>query len=147
MSNLSKNVAVDQILGYYAAGTTKRTSSIIDMKGYEGVMFVAGLGTIIENGTLDVYVEQHSLNQTSGMARLATTTVHTVTAANAALTQSAIVVDVCRPTERYLQINITPATQNAVILGVTAIRYRGKLAPDANGTQIKQTLLVEPAEA
>ena len=146
-NNLSKSVAVDQVLGYFAAGTTKRTSSIIDMAGYEGVMFIAGLGTTIENGTLDVYVEQHTLNQTSGMARLATTTVHTVTAANAALTQSAVVVDVYRPRERYLQINITPADQNAVILGVTAIRYNGKLEPSTLGTQIKQTLLVEPTEA
>ena len=40
--NLLKNVAVKQVLGYYAAGTTKRTSDIIDTAGYDGVMFVAG---------------------------------------------------------------------------------------------------------
>ncbi|GAG79069.1 unnamed protein product, partial [marine sediment metagenome] len=27
------------------------------MSGYEGVCFVAGLGTIVEGGTLDVYAE------------------------------------------------------------------------------------------
>lgn len=145
--NLSKNVKVDQILGYFAAGTTKRTSDIIDMAGYDGVMFIAELGTIIEAGTLDVFVEQNTANTTSGMARLATTTAHTVTAANAALTQSCILVDVYQPLERYLQCNITPAAQNAVILGITAIRYNGKNRPDGSATALKQTLLQSPAEA
>lgn len=145
--NLSKNVAIDQVLGYYAAGTTKRTSDIIDMQGYEGVIFVAGLGTIIENGTIDVFVDQNTANSTSGMARLATTTAHTVTAANAALAKSAIVVEVHKPQERYLQCNITPATQNAVILGIVAIRYTSRLAPQTNSGLLKQTLLVSPAEA
>lgn len=145
--NLSKNVQIDQVLGYYAAGTTKRTSAIIDMAGYDGVIFVAGLGTIIENGTIDVFVEQHTLNQTSGMARLAGQTAHTVTAANAALTQSAIVVDIANPQEQYLQCNITPAVQNAVILGIVAIRYSGRVKPTSNSALLKSTLLNGPAEA
>lgn len=145
--NLLKNVQIDQVLGYYAAGTTKRTSDIIDMSGYDGVLFVAGLGTIIENGTVDVFVEQNTANATSGMARLATTTAHTVTAGNAALAKSAIVVDVYKPRERYLQCNITPASQNAVILGIVAIRYCGRTAPTVNSTLLKSTMLIEPAEA
>jgi hypothetical protein len=144
---LLSTVKVDQVLGYFAAGTTKRTSTIVDMAGYDGVLFVAGLGTTIEAGTLDVFVEQNTSNTTVGMARLATTTAHTVTAANAALTQSAIAVEVYRPRERYLQCNITPATQNAVILGIVAIRYRGRVAPDANADLLKFTILGSPAEA
>jgi len=145
MNASSQNLKIDQVLGYYAAGVTKRTSDIIDMSGYDGVIFVAELGTTIENGTLDVFVEQHTLNQTSGMARIATTTVHTVTAANAALAKSCVIVDVYRPQERYLQCNITPAVSNAVILGITAIRYGGKVAPMA-GDGIKTTRLISPAE-
>ena len=144
--NLSAQVKIDQVLGYYAAGTTKRTSDIVDCAGYEGCMFIAELGTIIENGTLDVFVDQNTANATSGMARLATTTVHTVTAADALLAKSCIVVDVYRPRERYLQCNITPAAQNAVILGITAIRYNGRVKPDTTGP-IKATVLVGPAEA
>lgn len=145
--NLLKNMEINQVLGYYAAGVTKRTSDILDMAGYEGVMFIAGLGTIIEDGTLDVYVEQNTANNTSGMARLATTTAHTVTAANATLAKSAIVVDVYRPQERYVQCNITPATQNAVILGIVAVRYKEREYPAANSSLLKSTLLVSPSEA
>jgi len=144
--NLSSCCKIDQVLGYYAAGTTKRTSAIVDMQNYEGCLFIAELGTIIENGTLDVFVEQHTLNQTSGMARVATTTVHTVTAADAALTSSCILVDVYKPGERYLQCNITPAVSSAVVLGITAIRYNGRNLPNTTGP-IKSTILVSPAEA
>ena len=139
---------VDWILGYFAAGTTKRTSSIIDMANYDGAMFTVGLGTILENGTLDAFVEQHTLNQTSGMARLATTAAYTVLAADALKTQCCIVIDVYRPQERYLQCNITPAVANAVVLGIHVVRYNGRTAPVTQGTTVlASTSLSNPAEA
>jgi hypothetical protein len=140
-------IQVDQVLGYFAAGTTKRTSTIVDMQGYEGVIFVVGLGTIIEAGTLDAYVEQNTINSASGMARLAGQVLHTVTAANALLTQSSISIDVYRPQERYLQCNITPAVQNAVVLGISAIRYGGRKQPTGNAALLKLIQLASPAEA
>lgn len=145
--NLSNHVKIDQILGYYAAGQTKRTSDIIDMANYDGVVFVFELGTVLENGTVDCFVEQNTANSATGMARLATTTAYTVTAADALVAKSAIVVDVFQPRERYLQANITPAAANAVILGITAIRYSGRVKPDANAGLLKSTQLVCPAEA
>ena len=146
--NLSKNVKIDQILGYFAAGVTKRTSAILDMKGYEGVLFVAGLGTIIENGTVDVYPEQNTSDTTVGMAEQAGTSAYTVTAAAAALTYSCILVDIYKPLEQFIQCNITPAVQNAVILGIVAIRYKGKMGPEAMTTPypLKATMLVSPSE-
>ncbi|MFA5706428.1 MAG: hypothetical protein WDA41_08755 [Candidatus Neomarinimicrobiota bacterium] len=145
--NLLKNVSIEQIMGYHAAGQVAKTSGIIDMQGYEGVLFIAGFGTIIENGTINVQVLQDTDSAGGTMAAVAGTAAHTVTAANAALTQSAIAVDVYRPLERYLEVTVTPATQDAVILGVTAIKYRGKMGPDANGDLLKSTQLISPSEA
>jgi diaminopimelate epimerase len=145
--NLLKNVKIDQILGYFAAGQAAKTSDIIDMQGYDGVLFVAGFGTIVEAGTLNVQVYQDTDSAGGTMAAVAGTAAHTVTAANAALTQSAIAVDVYKPLERYLEVIVTPATQDAVILGVTAIRYKGKMGPDANADLLKSTQLISPAEA
>lgn len=143
---LTDNMKITPVLGYFAAGTTKRTSTIIDMDGFDGVVFAAVLGTTIEAGTVDVFVEQHTLNQTSGMARLATTTVYTVPATPAALTS--IAVDVYKPRERYLQANITPAAQNAVICGMVAIQYKGHVCPvTQDATLVKVTKLISPAEA
>lgn len=148
MFNLLKNVAIDQLLGYFAAGQVAKNSDIIDMQGYDGVLFIAGFGTIVENGTILVAVEQNIANSAGGMAALAGTTAHTVTAANAALTQSAIAVDVYRPRERYLRCVVTPAAQDAVLLGVVAIRYKTRKAPVSQAAGIlKSTQLVSPAEA
>ena len=138
--NLSKNVKVTQALGYFAAGTTKRTSAIIDMANYEGVMFVVGLGTIIENGTLDAYCEENTSNTTVGMARIPASTVAlTVTAGMAAKTSSCILVDVYQPKEQFVQCNITPATSNAVILGIVAIQYKGKNKPSVQDASVLAT--------
>lgn len=141
-----ENLKVTPVLGYFAAGQTKRTSTIIDMDGWDGVIFAAILGTTIEAGTVDVFVEQNVDNSTTGMARLATTTAYTVPTTPAALT--AIEVDVYKPRERYLQANITPATQNAVICGMVAIQYKGHNCPATQAaTVVKTTRLVSPAEA
>lgn len=145
--NLLKNVKIDQILGYFAAGQVAKTTDIIDMQGYDGVLFIAGFGTIVEGGTLNVQVYQDTDSAGGTMAAVAGTAAHTVTAANAALTKSAIAVDVYKPLERYLEVIVTPAVQNAVILGVTAIRYKGKMGPDANADLLKSTQLISPAEA
>ena len=143
---LTNNCKITPVLGYFAAGTTKRTSTIIDMDGFDGVVFVAVLGTTIEAGTVDVFVEQNTANATSGMARLATTTAYTVPATPAALTS--IAVDVLKPRERYLQANITPASQNAVICGMVAIQYKAHNCPITDpSTMVKLTRLISPAEA
>lgn len=148
--NLSKNVKVTQVLGYYAAGTTARKADIVDMANYDGCMFIYELGTLIEAGTVDCYVGGDSVNNTSGMTRLKTTTAHTVTAANAALAKSCIVVDVFQPDQalhRYLEAVITPAAQNAVILGITAVQYNGRVHPDTQpASTLKSTFLQSPEE-
>ena len=145
--NLLKNVKIDQILGYFGAAQIAKTTDIIDMSGYDGALFIAEFGTILENGTINVQVLQDTASDGGTMAAVAGTAAHTVTAANATLTHSALAVDIFRPLERYLEVTVTPATQNAVICGVTVIRYKGKMGPDANGDLLKGTQLVSPSEA
>jgi len=144
--NLSKNVKVSQIRGYYAAGTSARTSSIIDMAGYEGVMFIANFGTIINTGTIAFKAQQNTINSASGMADISgATKTATVTSTTAAYTQSCMILDVFQPVEEFLQVVITPAIQNAVILGVVAIQYSAKDKPPTNDASVLAALMVQPA--
>lgn len=55
---LSQHVQIDQILGYSAAGTTAQTTDILDMSGFDGVIFIAEFGTVITAGTINVQVLQ-----------------------------------------------------------------------------------------
>lgn len=148
--NLSTNVKVTQVLGYFAAGTTARKAAIIDMANYDGCMFIYEFGTLIEAGTLDCFVNGDAVNNTAAMSRLLTTTAYTVTAADAAKTQSCLIVDVYQPDpvlHRYLEAVSDPSDQNAVILGITAIQYQGRVKPStADASLLKSTLLASPAE-
>lgn len=148
MVGILDKLNVKQVLGYFAAGTTKRTSTIVDMANYDGVLFIASFSTLLNTGTLDVYVEQNVINSVTGMARLASTTVFTVTTVEAALTESCILVNVYRPQEQFLQCNVTPAVANAVITGVVAIKYgaRTQPVPQVTGSVLKATTLTSPAE-
>jgi hypothetical protein len=148
MQNLGKNIQIDQVLGYFAAGTTAKSSAILDMSGYDGVIFVAGVGTIIEDGTIHLQVEQDEVNAAGGMAALAGTAAYTVLAADALKTQSCLWVDVYRPGKQFVRATLTPAVQNAVILGVIAIRYSGIKRPEVpTSTVLKATTLASPDEA
>ena len=148
--NLVTRTKVTQVLGYYGAGTTNEKADIIDMANFDGVMFIFELGQLTTAGTVDCFVKGDAANATGAMTRLLGQTIHTVSAAEAAYTKSCILVDIFQPDpvlHRYLEANITPAAQSAVILGITAIQYSGRLHPDAQSASvIESTFIQSPVE-
>lgn len=148
--NLLQNVKFTQVLGYTAAGQTAKKATLVDMANYEGCTFVYSFGALVEAGTVACDVNGNSTNATGG-AKLAGTAAFTTTAAAAALPISCQVVDVYQPKPvdyRYLEAMVTPATQNAVILGIVAIQYNGRLKPEVQAANVlKATQLISPAAA
>jgi hypothetical protein len=145
--NLAKNTKVTQVLGYYSAATTTRNSAILDMSGYEGVMFIALFDTLIAAGTLKLSADQDTDSAGGTMAEVAGSTTHTITTAEAAATgKTGLVLDLYKPQERYVRASIDIAGQNAVIGGIVAIQYNGKVAPPTHGV-MNCDVLVSPAEA
>lgn len=146
---LVTRLKVDQVLGYFAAGTAAKKSDIVDMAGYEGCMFIFEFGTLIEAGVLTAVINGNTLDATGGTA-LDAGVAHTNTAVDAALTHSALVVDIYQPEPslyRYLEAQITPSVQNAVLLGITAIRYNGKVKPEITTGLLEAIAAVSPAAA
>lgn len=147
--NLSKNVKVSQLLGYFAAAQTARKSAILDMAGYEGCMFIFSFGTILNTGTIAADINGNTTNATGG-TKLAGGATHTVTTTTAALTSSAIVVDVYQPdpaTSRYLEAMLTLGVANTEILGVVAIQYNGKVKPEVTTQLLAASFATSPAAA
>ena len=145
--NLSKNVKVTPVLGYYAAAqTTRKATTIIDMAGYEGCLFIYNFGTLLETGVISALVYGDAANGTGSMVQLLGQTTYTVTATAATYNPSCILVDVYQPDpvlHRYLeaQIQISNAA-NVLILGIVAVQYTGKIHPDTNpATVLKSTFL------
>ena len=133
--NLLNDVKITPVLGYYAAGQTERkATTIIDMAGYEGCMFLFLFGTLLETAVLNCWLYGNTTSATGGTKLTTATVAHTVTAANALLAKSAIAIDVYQPDPglyRYLEASIDPDTANAEILGIVALQYNGKLKPEA----------------
>ena len=126
--NLSKNVKVTRVMNGVAAGTTDQNSSIIDMSGWDGVLFLAAFGVITATAVTSIKVQQDTDPAGGTMADLAGTA---VTVADDDDNQVAGV-DVYRPRERYVRLVIDRGTANAVIDGVVAIQYRGSKAPSVH---------------
>lgn len=129
MSNhlsLSDEVLISQVIDPQTDGGGI-SGTAVDMQGWSGVLFVVNLGAFTADAVFDAYVQESVNANMSGPSNVA----------NAALTQVAntkpnnvAVIDVYRPTKRYLQLVSAPAT-NTVVYAATAIRYRraGVLPP------------------
>lgn len=93
----------------------------VDMQGWDRVVFHCAVGVIGNGGTLDLRVVGSANSNFSGAVNITNAAV--VQLPN---TQPNVVVsiDVYRPTNRYVRVVATPATNNANI-SVIAVRYRG----------------------
>jgi hypothetical protein len=147
--NLLNEVKVTPVLGYYAAGQTERkATTIIDMAGYEGCLFLYLFGTLTEASVDNCWIYGNSVSATGGTKLTTATVAHTVTAANALVNPSAIAIDVYQPDPalyRYLEASIDPDTQDSLILGIVAIQYKGKYKPDPNAVLMDSKIVAFPA--
>lgn len=131
-----------------AASNTDDNSTIIDMQGYDGVLFIAPITDSVATGVATLKAEQNTANSDSGMAALSGATATATSAENDDLNDKALVLDVYRPSERYVQAVLTSGTANIAFGNVIAIKYRGSKCPITQGaTILAETAVVSPAEA
>lgn len=148
--NLSANVKVTQVMGYYAAAQTARKSDIVDMANFDGCMFIFEFGTLLNTATIKAFIKGDAANATGAMAELTGQSTVTVNATTAGYAKSCIVVDIYQPDpvlHRYLEANLTLGVANTEICGVTAIQYQGRVKPTTNDVSVLlSTLLQSPGE-
>lgn len=147
MQSLLRNVKITRILVDTVAGQAATASDILDMNGFEGVMFIAKLGDVTNGSVLTLACQQNTANSTVGMAALSGTATYTAGSATDA-DNNLLVLDVVRPNKRYVRAVLTSATQDAVKNGIIAIQYGAKDAPtDQSATVIDSELIYNAAEA
>ncbi len=126
-----------------AANNTDDDSAIIDMAGYEGVLFVTSIEDSVDTGVATMTIEQNSVNSGTGMAALSGAVDTLTSAANDDLNGQFLMVDVYQPKERYLRANRVSATANIAFGPVIAIPYGAKKLPTGH----TGTVVASPAEA
>lgn len=146
--NLLKNCKIMEVgAPVAAAANTDSNSDIIDMSGWEGVVFVAPITDSVQTGVATLKVEQNTANSDTNMAALSGATAAATSAANDDLNDKLLILDVYKPRERYVQAVRTSATANIAFGNVIAILYSGKKAPiTADTSVLASALVVSPAE-
>lgn len=149
MKNLLKNMEIAEVRAPVAAANdTDVNTDRVDMKDWDGVLFVIPIEDSADTGVATVTAEQNTADSDTGMAALSGAAATYTSAANDDLNNKLLVVDVYRPRERYIQCAITSATANIAFGTGIAIKYRGRKAPVTQGaTVLHSVCVISPAEA
>lgn len=146
MSNINLTTAVKTVVAKaaVAAGSTDITdASVIDTQGYEGVRFIFLFGTLTAGTVTSVAVAGKDTNSpTAGTDDLAGTGI----AVPDTESGKAFIVDIGKPTKRYLRPHVKRATQNAVLSGIIAEMYDPRERPvTKDATVSAQEIHASPA--
>lgn len=134
LKSILRECAVREMIPYTAAGSSTILSGrVLDMQGYEGVCFIAAIGTVTAGGVIQIRPRHGAVNSTTGMVTM-TSYVSGTTLSTTNMTRKCIVNDLYRPTKRYVSVNMHRATANAVIEGVVALQYGSKKKPVSQST-------------
>jgi hypothetical protein len=125
--NLLKNMKASRQINATVAGTTSLAGSTLDMAGFEGVLFIAAIGTITATGVPALLAQGGNQSDGSDMANITNATSGAMTAGTD--DNKIAMLDVYRPQKRYVRAVVTRGTANAVVDGVIAIQYGSRLDP------------------
>jgi hypothetical protein len=144
--NLLKGCKVSVIKAPTAAAVGTIVSSILDMQGWEGVMFLVPLTSSLATGTATLKAFVNTANSTSGMAELTGNAVATCVADDD-IKDKALLLDVFKPTKRYIEAKLITAVANIAVSHILAIQYGPRTRPTVQPTSVAASaLLLSPAE-
>lgn len=122
--NIGNSLGFLQVAALVAAGSAiDSNSSIVDMAGFEGVIFVQSITDSVITGVATITVETNDVNSDVGMVAAAGAVASAICAANDDLNDRLLVVDVFQPRQRYVQCVRTSAVANIAYGQMFAIRY------------------------
>ena len=141
---LGNNIKITRVLNAVAAGTTDQQSAVLDMQGWDGVLFLAAFGTLTATQVTSLNAQQGTQVGGGDMADLAGSKVGPLADGDS---NKCLQLDVRRPLERYVRAVVDRGTANAVIDGVIAIQYSGRAAPALLAASVAfAKAIVSPAE-
>lgn len=146
---LAKNSEVRYVgAAVAAANNTDSNSTIVDMAGWDGVIFVTTVTASTATSVVTLKAEQNTANSDTGMAALSGASASATCAVTDDLNGKTLIVSVHQPRERYVQAVRTSATANSAFGQVIAILYGPRTAPTAAAsTTAASADTVSPAEA
>lgn len=127
--SLLKNVKVAYVAGAAVAAQTEVLSTVLDMTGYDGVMFIALLGDVTATSVLTLTAKGNTASSTSSPTPVTQKATSAFTAGASDADSAALIVDVYDPALRYMFASLTRTVANAVVNGIVAIQYKAEYRP------------------
>jgi len=144
MSNLIKKVKVSTAITPAAgvAGTSAINGSTLDMAGHESVLMMIRMGVITGSAVTSIKAQQGDESDLSDAADLLGTS-QTIADDD---DNETFLIDLVKPSKRYVRIVVSRATQNAVVSDGLYMQYDGKKRPESQGAGVNSEIHVSPAE-
>ena len=136
--NFLTNSKLTRVEPAAAAGQTLLTSSVIDMKSFDGVTFIAFLGDVLDTAVLTLQAQQGDQSDGSDATNLAGV-LATFTADATSADNNMLALEVARPTKRFLRVTLTRATANAAVDGIVAVQSNPAEAPVVQDASVLAT--------
>lgn len=134
--NLSKSIKVTVVEAAATAATSTLTTDVLDMSGYEGVIFMALTGDVTAASVLTLTAKGNSANSVSSPTPVTQKATDAVTAGATDADSKLLMVDVYKPTLRYMFATLARADQNAVVGGIIAIQYGARNKPTTQDASV-----------
>lgn len=127
--NLSKEIKITVVSVGDTAAQTELDTSVLDMAGYDGVMFVAVTGDVTTGCVLTLTAKGNTASSVSSPAPVTQKATAAFTADGTSGDNKALMVDVYRPPMRYIFAALTRTAANAVVGPILAIQYCANAKP------------------
>lgn len=127
--NLSKDIKITVVEAAAAAAQTELVTDVLDMTGYEGVMFIALTGDVTTASVLTLTVKGNTANSVSSPSPVTQKASDAFTADGTSADSKVIMVDVYKPAMRYVFGSLTRTAADAIVGGIIAIQYNAKTKP------------------
>ena len=134
--NLSTDIKVTVVAASAVAAQTEVLSSVLDMQGYDGVMFIALTGDVTTACVLTLTAKGNSASSTSSPTPVTQKATTAFTADGTSADDKALIVDVYQPRLRYMFASLTRTAANAVVGGIIAIQYAAGNRPTSQAASV-----------
>jgi len=134
--NLSKDIKITVVEAAAAAAQTELVTDVLDMSGYEGVMFIALTGDVTTASVLTLTVKGNSANSVSSPTPVTQKATDAFTADGTSADSKVLMVDVYKPALQYVFGSLTRTTADAIVGGIIAIQYNARTKPTTQAASV-----------
>ena len=144
MNVLNEYTKLTRVMTAQAAASSDFNGDVLDMAGFDGVMFIAQFGTLTVNAVTGLKAQQDSVVGFGGAADLEGTLVSFADDED----DQVLILDLVKPVEQFVRCVIERSVANAVIDSVIAIQYkaREKATTHDTATVAGDKISLSPAE-